>query len=404
MNTTDHHKIVRMAIEALPEPSRKFWNLFRDRIIGACMLPDDMAVQLLNGEDGPWRRYFPPAIPKHSFEKSGAAARAHFFDIRFYTDRIIELLMRNEIDEACGFTGVFAHHIGDFCEPAHYYEREITLLLPPPADMLNCNSHRMIEDTPSTVTAIDYAPRILGDNSSTITMGIESRLREAYELSLASIIPILEALYRRDKGTAGKTVNRVIVCASEIISDFLYTVYCLHKGGLTHAERQQLAACPLETLEPAAYDVEFIYGCRPIRTAFTPDRTGYAMPLQLRIRNGSRTEIQTVRGLAVIPHALPIHGTDYLASVDYDLPDNTFTRFTCNAGLMVGYTPQAICVFTVEGDGKTVFRSDEMEEFAPSLEIDADITGISKLRLIVSTDRSTDKLAVAIWGNPLLHR
>jgi hypothetical protein len=182
MNHANHHRVVELAVATLPATSRTFWEPLAAGVTETCMLPDQFAIPLLNGEDGFWRHYFPAETPKHSFEKIGAAARVHFFDLRFYLESVLERLRANDLAEACRFLGVFAHHLGDFGEPAHYYEHEVTLLLPPPPDRLNCNSHRMIEDTASTVNRIDYAPQVLGDTAGSIVLRLEGRLRDLYEV------------------------------------------------------------------------------------------------------------------------------------------------------------------------------------------------------------------------------
>lgn len=404
MNHADHHKVVELAVPALPEDSRRFWAPLTGSIAAACMLPDQFAIPLLNGEDGPWRRYFPAAVPLHSFEKLGAAARAHFFDLRFYVERIVALLRAGDVAEACRFLGVLSHHLGDFGEPAHYYEHEITLLLPPPPERLNCNPHRMLEDTVSSVTAIRHAPRVLGDSVDTIVPGLEGRLRELYELALAAILPMLSAAYRRDPATAAAAVDPVIAETAAVMADLLHTFCCLHTGLYTSAERAALAACRLDLLEPAAYDVEFNYGCRPLRGAICLDQVGHALPLQLRLCAAGRDEVRAVDGLCLIPHALPLRGTQYLAAVEFDLPSGTYTRFTCTAGLLAGYAPQAVCRFRVIGDGRARSESEPMGAGDAAVTVDIDVSGVRRLRLEVRTDGSTDKLAMPIWGWPTVHR
>ena len=64
MNKANHHKIIALSVPALPAPSRSFWEPLTADIAATCMLPDEVAIPLLNGERGPWRGYFPPDIPK----------------------------------------------------------------------------------------------------------------------------------------------------------------------------------------------------------------------------------------------------------------------------------------------------------------------------------------------------
>ncbi len=404
MNNTDHHKVVELAIPALPESSRSFWLPLMDRITATCLLPDAIAIPLLNGEMGPWRHYFTAQPPKHSFEKTGASARTHFFDMRHPLEHTLACLRQGDLEEACRFLGVFSHHLGDFGEPAHYYEQEITLLVPPPPDRVNCNPHRMIEETVSRITRIDHQPQVLGDTIDSILMRLEGRCRELYETTLGVIVPMLSAIYHGERGTAGALVDPVVGQTAAVMADVLHTLWCVHAGRWTVEERRVLAACRLDRMEPAAYDVEYNYGCRPIRRAITIDQVGHAMPLQLRLDPGDPRAVSPVEGLCVIPHALPIRGTPYQAVLEFDLPPGSFTQFTCTAGLLAGFTPQARCRFIVEADGQRLFESAERVEQSPAIVIDCDVASRHRLKLVVLTDGSTDKLAMPIWARPTVSR
>ena len=400
MNTADHHKIVTLAVSGLPASSRSFWEPLCPQIEATCMVPDEVAIPLLNGEDGPWRRYFPSDAPKHSFEKRGASARAHFFDVRFYVEHVLAALRREEVPEACAFLGVLSHSLGDFAEPAHYCEREVTLLLPPPPERANCNSHRMIEDTPTTLDRHSYVAGALGDTVDTIVLRLEGRLRELYERAMATALPMLSALYVGDTAAASRLSDRVLAETVEVMGDVLHSCWCVYRGSWTEEEREAMSVCRLDRMEPAAYDVEFNYGCRPIRGAITLDQRGAAIPLQLSIQQDGVTTVRAVDGLCVVPHALPIKGTRPLAAVEFDLPPKAFSRFTSVVGLLAGFSPQATCRFVVEGDGRALLESPPVRAGDAALEVDVELSGIRRLRMVVHTDGSTDKLAFPIWGRP----
>lgn len=402
MNEANHHKVVELAIPVLPERSQAFWAPRMSQITATCMWADAYAIALLNSETGHWRPYFPLIPFKHSFEKLGAPARIHFFDLRFYIEQILATLSCGEIEECCRFLGVLSHHFGDFAEPAHYYEADITLLLQPPPDQINCNPHRMIEDINSTVSAITHNPRVLGDTVDSIIMRLEGSLRDLYEASLATIIPLMMALYARDMRAAAQLTDPIVAKTAAVMADVLHTCWCVQSGQWTAEERQTLATCRLDALEPALYDGEFNYGFRPMRKAITLDKIGHAIPLQLRVSEEPTT--RPVEGLCLVPHALPISGTKYLTALEYELPVGSFNRLTCVAGLLAGITPQAPCHFAVETDGNEIYRSPEINESDIALDINLDITNRRHLRLVVYTDGSTDKLAFPIWGMPKLCR
>jgi hypothetical protein len=104
----------------------------------------------------------------------------------------------------------------------------------------------------------------------------------------------------------------------------------------------------------------------------------------------------------VVPHALPIKSTQYWATLDFDLPRKAFNRFTAVAGLLADVQPQATCCFAVEGDGHVLFESPPLREADPATRINVDVRDTRRLRLIVRTDGSTDKLAFPIWAWPTI--
>ncbi|GAF80265.1 unnamed protein product, partial [marine sediment metagenome] len=190
MNNKGHRTLVTLALDAMPKRQSEFWEALRPEILRAYPWPDTYAIQLLRNQRGPWRRYFPAKQLKYNFEQSGRTVRSFLPESSFYVKNVIQNLRQGDLLEAARFAGVYSHYIADFAEPAHYYELDIGRLLPPPADRLNCEYHRMIEDIDCTVESMCYRPRLLGFSEGEMIFRLESRFNSLYALSVATVIPM----------------------------------------------------------------------------------------------------------------------------------------------------------------------------------------------------------------------
>jgi len=404
MNGPEHHAIVRLALQCLPDWAAEVWRPLEPALDETCMLPDEVAIPLLRGDGGPWRRHFPPRPPKFNFQQAGRRPRDFFPPVQFYLSRTVAALRRGDADKAARLAGVFSHYIGDFSQPAHHYELEIGTLLPPPPTMRNPEYHRMIEDIPATLTAIRHRPRPLGTSVGECRFRIEGRLAELYERSVAAVIPMLRAIYRRRNDLASKVLDPVVGASAKLFADFCCSAVAVARGRFSAADLRRLAVCDLRRVDPLAYDVEYNFGHRVLADAITAQQYGRAQPLRLVRRSGRREGSEVVKGICTIPHALPMKGVEMGAWVEYGLPRGTFARFEAEAGLLAGRQPQAVCRFEVRADGETLFATGPMTPTDLARPVRVDIAGRRRLRLAVRTDGSTDKLAMPIWARPCLHK
>ena len=220
MNGPEHKAIVQLAYDCLPDQPPRI-KAYLEETISTCMLPDQLAIALLTGEsDESWRHYFPPKLPQFNFQKEQGDFRAVLPDSRFYASNILALLKRGDLREAARCLGVYSHYLGDFSQPAHHYELHIGRLLPPPPHMRNCEYHRMIEDIPSSVETLQHHPQLLGETLDEMLFRMEGRFAELYDLSVASVVPMVNAIYRRRFEAATSALNKVVEATAKLFADF----------------------------------------------------------------------------------------------------------------------------------------------------------------------------------------
>jgi len=402
MNGPEHHAIVKLALDSLPPWAALHWQPLLPDILGSCMLPDQKAIPLLRGETGPWRHYFPKRAWKLHFNGAQADWRAFLPDSRFYLRHVVANLRKGDMQEAARFAAVYSHWIGDFSQPAHHYDLEIAILLPPPPSMRNCEYHRMIEDIPSTVKTMRYRPQVLGRTQPECLFRLAGRYEKLFHDSVAALIPMTQAIYDRRHAPAVKLLNALVVDSAALFADFCCTAQALADRRVPATDQRRLATCDLGALAPDRFDVEFNFGHKPLRDWITIESYGQARPLALYHQTGDRIRSRKVTGYCTIPHALPLETVEPEAWLEYRLPPGVFERFDCEVGLLAGIERQAPSHFEVLLDGRCATKSPVLLPGQPAVHLTADVRGVRTLRLRVETDGSTDKLAYAVWGQPRL--
>ncbi len=81
-----------------------------------------------------------------------------------------------------------------------------------------------------------------------------------------------------------------------------------------------------------------------------------------------------------------------------------FRRFTAKAGVDAVTEGRGSVVFEIYGDGKKLWFSPTLSGLDAPKEIDLDLTGVNRLRLVVTDANDGNKFDVADWIEPVLHR
>ncbi len=401
MNTHDHQALVRLGMSALRAAGERDVDALEAGCLDTCMYPDQFAIRLLEGKSGPWRKYFPAERLKFNFQQDMRDLHGLMPKNRFYIRQALRHLRAGDVSEAARFLGVYSHYVGDFAQPAHYYELHIANLLPPPAHYRNCNYHRMLEDVCSTVTTPRRRARLLALSPPDLEFRLTAPYGALHARAMAAVVPMLRSVYRRNHPHAVRALNPVVQAAGELFGDACLTILRIARGDFTPREASALRCCPLHTLPPNAFDAEFNFSQRPLVNWITRETYGRAERFRLRY---APDDIRTVDGVCVIPHALPGEGISLSSMMEYHLPRGVFGRFEADVGLLAGVDRQAKCRFEVELDGRAAFQSPWAGPGDPAGHVVLDVEGVRRLRLLTPTDGSTDRLAFPIWASPRLFR
>ena len=81
-----------------------------------------------------------------------------------------------------------------------------------------------------------------------------------------------------------------------------------------------------------------------------------------------------------------------------------FKRFTAKAGVDAATDGRGSVGFEIYGDGKKLWSSPTLSGLDAAKDIDLDVTGIKRLRLLVTDAGDGNKFDVAVWGDPVLKR
>ena len=81
-----------------------------------------------------------------------------------------------------------------------------------------------------------------------------------------------------------------------------------------------------------------------------------------------------------------------------------FKRFTSKVGVDAATDGRGSVVFEVYGDGKKLWTSPTMSGLDAAKEIDVDVTGVNRLRLVLTDAGDGNKFDVADWAEPTLKR
>jgi hypothetical protein len=392
MNEHDHNLILRLAFDSLPAKIADQWNDSFDAAYETCMWPDTYAVNLKRDETGVWRNYF----PRTSRKPGKSQFESNLPDLEFYASKLMLSLKNGDFNEAGRFLGVFSHLLADFAQPAHWYEKESALLMPPPAELGHRHLHSMIESVESSLERLDATPAVFADSIEELLFKLSRKFQQLMESTVSAIVPMIAALYADDIEQATHVLNPVMEKAAAILADCVATFHAVAFDDFTNAERDTLRRCPLSEASPATFDMENVFGQRPLTGSFT---------LKPYCDSPTPFAMATDKGklisdcVCAIPYAMPEGDRPMWSWMEYAIPAGLYNRFETFVGLCENAVPQASVRFEILSGEKVLSATGMMKAGEPAIFLSAEIANITHLKLIVHTDGSTDKLAFPLWGN-----
>ncbi len=340
-----------------------------------------------------------------------------------YFDLAVRSLQSADYETAAKAAGVVSHIFcdnqpGDHIEPALW----VGLVLPPPEEMRprlsDCNG---LTTQDVQIPRAPYKPQLLGTKAPEAMFRFYHRHLDMMKRSIPQIAKMLQAVYRGEPQEAQRILSVNRLEGIEVISDFVYTAFCVAYTRFDSEESAPAQTLDLTQIYPMVNQMDYLYLYGPYTDAVIDglNRGKYArIPPELLVIQDGKSELKTPRPvLAVLPDS-GAQWPEKIARLVYELPADSlgrsiYKRFTSLAGLSPKLSVNAVnglkgkVAARVLGDGRTLFEKTPVNGGEPAFEIDVSIEGVRQLELLVTgLHRCTDDfwLGHFIWGCPVVHK
>ena len=323
----------------------------------------------------------------------------------YFMGKAVEQLKAGRVDEGARYLGTLSHALEDWGCPAHSVpgDNMFTLMkqfLPPKDEYRFVPMHGPIENGSFTVDLGDYRPKLLGTSVEEAAFNLLQRVQESTIHARAQVIPIMQALYRKDEAASNAAQQKAGQFDAAVVADAVHTVLSLARGqfdpeAVTALRQVDLSArIPLEAPNLAIPQSAFFskpywgHATRgvslregkvpvPIRLA-TPDNTLGDKPLEEAMAVGTRS------------------------TLTYLVPKGVYDRLEVWAGLHAELGAAGSVVFEIQGsDGKTLAKTQVLGG-QPARRLSVPLAGQSSIRLITTAGSADSTSNYAVWGRPRL--
>ena len=312
-------------------------------------------------------------------ERFGVVALRDVYLTEHYLRKAVECLKAADARLATKYCGVYSHVLGDMGEPIHAISPEIIdLVLPPPADCMAMELHANVEGLGAPVDTTGYTPSLLGANIPQAMIGGYLGLTAVREVGAAQTVPIVQALYARDRERAVSLSSKAQSECARRFADFLHTaLYLAQHGEATSSFSLDLCRYPYVDCY-----VDMLYRYRPMEDlSLVPYSGGKSFPLAL---SDGRGAAQKVHGLGIVPYLGPPYTADHFREtfIEYFLVPGAFKVFRSRVGLNPHFAESVgAAVFTVALDGREVFRSAEIRPKGKAVKVEVPLGDARWLRI-----------------------
>jgi hypothetical protein len=337
----------------------------------------------------------------------------------FYFDLMVRSLRAGDHRTAAKAAGIVSHI---FCDrqPGDHIDvgTWLGLILPPPEDVRphisDCNA---ITGQQVDIPRVLYRPQLLGTDMEQAMFRFYHRHLEVFKRAVPQITKMIQAVYAGKPQEAQAILSRNRLLGIELISDFVYTAFCVACDRYEPAQKASLAELDLTRVYPMVNQMDFLYFYGPYTDCvidfFTGGRFSKAPPELLVARKGAAPATEIVQPVLGV---LPDSGAQWpqrFARLIYELPVGVYKTFVCLAGMPPRLSVNAQSGLKgkvsvkVLGDGKVLFERIPVLGGEQAFEINVPLAGVRQLELLVTgLHKTTDDfwLGHFIWGRPRLVR
>jgi hypothetical protein len=378
-----------------------------------------VALDSASRERHPFVRYSGHMSGEHVIERHGfLKVYGHYFK------EMVKALRRRDHETAAKCAGIVSHLMCDH-NPGDHMDVGTWLGVnyPPPPEVAPRLSDCWAVTTQEVqVPLIRYAPRLLGQTVPEAIHVLHQRYLAMMKRAIPYVSRMLGAVYQGQPAEAQRLLGEARLLGIEVLSDFLYTAFCIAYRRFDPEQKQALQSVDLAEWFPVVNEMDYLYFYGPYTDCvvdfFHPQPDGRRQAQRVKAEllvssGGGAPVVQPIdRCLAVLPDS----GNQLVArwaKLVYELPRGCFRRFTCVAGMPPGLSVnarsghQGRVEVKVFGDGAVLFERPLMCGGEPAVALDLDITRCKHLTLqVTGQHRSFDEfwLGHFIWGRPTLHK
>jgi hypothetical protein len=319
--------------------------------------------------------------------------------LRYFVGKAVAAVKAGKTGDAARYMGTVCHMLEDYGCPAHVVpgDNMFTLLqqfLPPPERMKGTLLHGPIESGKLNVVVQGYRPRLLGTTADEAAWRLLHRAGEAILNARSTTIPIIQALYANDAKAVSAQQMKAATMDAKVVADAFYTILCIGSGKLDAAEQQSLRTVGIASF----YPLEAVNLYFPQSEFFSSPYWGHAESGAVRLRverDGRRVDKEFAEGIRA----------GMYKPLTFQLPAGVYRRFTVLAGLCprrgadAKRAAESRVGFTIKGDSRqlatAILRGDQ-----PAHRFDCDITGVTRLQLMIDARGSDVKSNDTVWAEP----
>lgn len=442
METPIHKAITACAIKNIPNWANRFWVKELPDLCGIYSMYSDLYKKAKA------KRLDPLALPDFILEQQPpyeelkryciidgiealhAIAKDRKTLVSFvntYLDFLIRSIDDKKSEKAAKYVGVFSHFLGDVSSPAHAYEtdfnNELFLLFNQEQNKKYFFPlfHATVEtgdipvdpykyDIPTLKISLKHKPGLMGLTIEEAVFNIVESIYKINELTRYEAIPIAEAFITSNRKKVRQIMKEGITKAAEILTDYIYTAFCIAHKRFKDEEKRQLSKIYVEELYPLKKTAS-----HPVyRGFFTKNFSlggydGFGWPK-------TPIKLLTSKGIRVFKRGLGM-GAPY--EITYSLPQGVYKKFSSIIGVhfdlgqakesyfdrrfRIGISKGRV-KFVIKLDNKVVFESKIMESQSMAQKVEIALGKAQELTLSVKSAIDENWNAHALWANPIVYK
>lgn len=440
----DHYQVSENVFNNLPAWQREQWASVREQFIGEYSLyPDTLAPvnqleKIVQAE--PRYREFIYIEGRFAGEMLTCEGRpfwpfARWYNQRsidrviewpqfnkvfgFYLDMMVRSLTASDHHTAAKAGGIVSHLLCDY-HPGDHVDAAIWqgLLVPPPPDAEGVSDCWPIITQKVDIPRVLYKPQLLGKTPVEAMFVFYQRYLAVVKAAVGQIHRMLLEAYAGRRDQAQQILSQSRLTGIEIISDFIHTAFCIANSRFEPVELAPLDTLDLTRVFPSVNEMDYTCFFGPYNDAviefFNDGRLDpQKLPPVLLVKKPGQLQgmMEDVRPVLSVLADSGIQYPDRRARLAYELPESTYRRFRCLAGMApaASFKPErglnGNVAVKVLGDGKVLFQKDSVFGDEAAFELDLDITGVKTLELwVTNLYTKTDQfwLGQFVWGRPTL--